>query len=333
MKYWQLITKNSLKLATVSGRQPVDREIRVKVDKVLLTPSDLLIYDERVAHSYPFIPGRFAIGTVCEGYGVDEKGNSSFQYHFKRNEKVILRSFYRDEEKRPTTLGVHHHGLMRDFVYVKQDEIFHIPPSVKEEDALFMGLIAIAEGVIEESKAEEGDFVLVCGEDTMSLIICQLLLYYKIVPVLITSSAEKVKAAKSLGIFYAYETSESLEENVFRITGGKYCNSAIYCNSMNRTSPSVAIGLVEHAANVVFAGTPDRSWPIDSALLTGKSLTISGIYSGFGYEHTALGILANHVIDFSKIDKTYENFDTVNASYERFAQSDEKYHVEIVKIG
>lgn len=333
MKFWQLIAKDSLKQSFQAAKPLSERELLVKVNKVLLTPSDLLVYDEKLPLSYPILPGSYAVGTVCEGYGVDPEGDKKESSgKFYRGEKVALRTYSETEDGLPVISGVHKNGYLSDFTHLTQEKVFHIPSSVTEDEALFLGPVSLAEAAIEALDPDEGDFVLVSGENVLSLLLCQLLLYYKVVPVYVSSSQEKTALAKSLGVFYAFESGESAQENIFRITGGKLCDGAIYCHTMNRTAPSLVMNGVSFGAKVVFCGLGEKSWSVDSVLLTTKALTLKGVYSGQGHEHTAMGILAGHVLNFNKLLRRDADFSSLPEAYDFLSENASNYPVAIVKI-
>lgn len=334
MKNWQLIAKSSLKLTDTDGRPPVDKEVRVKIDKVLLSASDTILYEGKYNTPYPVTPGCYAVGRVSSGYGVDYVGDeSSAQFPFVRNEKVILRSFFLDKDDMPVTTGVHINGYLKDFAYVPIGDLFHIPPGVSDDDALYLGFVSVAENAIDRLRAEEGDFVLVAGDDILSVIICRLLLYYKSVPILITSTDEKVARAKKAGIFYSFRTNEELKDNIYRITSGRYCDGAIYTNAINKTSPSVIMNFMRPQTNLIFVGICDRTWPIDSDILTRKALNISALYTGYGYEKIALNLLTGKLINFGAFERESVPFANLPSAYESLIKKNKTgYAVDIINI-
>lgn len=333
MKYWQLIAKNSLKLFETSGKKPEGKEIRVKISKILLTRTDNLIYNGTINAPYPFTMGSYAIGKVSEGYGVDMTGEgSTIEFAYKRNERVLLRTFSADEDNNYIA-GINAPGLLKDYAYVTAENLFHIPSVISDDEALLLGLVAYAEAVIDRLKTEEGRFVAVSGEDILSVILCQLLLYYKHIPVLITSSTEKAAFAKKCGIFYSLTTGEELRENIFRITGGRYCDAAVYINTMNKVSPAIILGLVNKDAHVVFAGMCDKVWSMDSSAITQKNLVVVGVNSGYGYERSAINIIANKAIHFFDFEKNYTDFMYAPNVFEKFAAPETApYPLEIITV-
>lgn len=333
MKYWQLIAKNSLKLFETSGKKPEGKEIRVKTSKILLTKTDNLVYNGTIDVPYPFTMGSYAIGKVSEGYGVDMTGEgSTIEFSYKRNERVLLRTYSADEDNHYIA-GINAPGLLKDYAYVTARDLFHIPSVISDDEALFLGLVAYAEAVVDRLNTEEGRFVAVSGEDILSVILCQLLLYYKQIPVLITSSAEKAAFAKKCGVFYSLTTGEELRENIFRITGGRNCDSAVYINTMNKVSPSIILGLVNKDAHVVFAGICDKGWPMDTSAVTQKNLIVVGVNSGYGYEKSAINIMANKAVHFFDFKKSYTDFMYAPNVFEKFAAPETvPYPLEIITV-
>ncbi len=308
MKNWQVISKNSLKLYEHPSAKPEGDEVKIKIDKVLLSRYDLLAYNGSLSANYPYTPGRFAMGRISD---IGETGKK-----FDKNARVVLRSSNLDEENNVTIAGIDYSGYLRDFVCVDESRFFILPNFISDDDALILGTLALSEAIVEKLNAEKGDVILVSGESKHSIILCQLLLYYKIIPVLVEASEKLAALAKRCGVFYTFKPDENLDENVFEVTGGRLCNGAVYFNLSNKTPTSKILNLIIPKSPVVFAGQSDKALTVDTAIITKKQLSVSGVFSGYGFERTAINSLVNKAIDLSPFKKRYMKIDEVPDFYE-----------------
>ncbi len=312
MKSWQLISKNTLKLYDQPGKAIGADEVKIKISKVLLTKSSALVFDGSAPVPYPFIPGSYAIGRVSES------GENCAAYG--RNDRVVMRTAAPDGEGRPLIAGIDKTGFLRDFVNARHDEFFTLPPSVSDDEALLLGMLSLAEATIDALHAKKGEFIAVSGGSDFSVILCQLLLYYKIIPILIETGEERISFARQCGVFYAFRNDDALQSNIFEITGGRFCNGAVYANMSNGVSPVSLIDLAVENSAVIFAGPGNKSWNIPSSVIARRQLCLRGVYSGSGFEMSAINSLANKAIDLSHFEKTYTPMDGVPAVFERLSR-------------
>lgn len=326
MKTWQLISKNSLKMYEQPGKPLNANEVRIKLNKVLVTKTAMLVYDGTFSAHYPFTPCSYAVGRIAEC------GSTSSAY--ERNTRVAMKSSSENKGGKSFALGIDAPGYLKDFAVTTQKDFFVLPASVADDEALLLGVLSLCEAVIAKIKAEKGQFVIVSGGSDFSVIMGLLLLYHKVVPILIETDESKIEFAKKNGIFYAFKADENLESNVFEITGGRMCDGGIYNNLSGKISPSAILNLVTDGSNVAFAGVPYKSCNIDSSVISKKQLVLSGVYTGDGYEMTAINALANKAINLSTFKKNYYSFDSTPEVFEALSEIDtcDNHTMEIITV-
>lgn len=293
MKQWQLVAKKALKMnsATPSESRLQDGAIKIKIEKVMLTSDDVLLYAGAIPVTYPFIPGSYAVGKVSEV----AKNVSSYT----RSMRVVMRGTQFIDGEGAVFLGRNRPGFMRDFITVTCNDFYPLPSSITDEEALFVGLIAQAEAVIAKLSPERGDVVAVMGGSCLAIIICQLLLIRKVIPVYIDADDGRRAIARKNGVFYTLKPEDELTESVTEITGGRMCGGGIYSFTGNSTPVGDIFRLVSYGSAVIFTG--DSSRPVNLSLydITHKDLKLCGVYSGLGYELSALNSIINKAINLT----------------------------------
>jgi len=293
MKLWQLVAQKALKMnsATPSTEKIPDGRIKIKIEKVMLTADDALLYSGALPVKYPFILGTYAVGKVSEP--------AKDVTDYPRSMRVVMRCTKRGRDGETNFFGRNFSGYLRDFITVTCDDFYPIPPSITDEEALFMGLIAQAEAVIAKISPDVGDIVAVMGGSVLSVIICQTLLSGKVIPIYIDSDSGRQNIARACGIFYTLTPDENLISNVNQITGGRMCNGGIYSYTGNSAPANDLFKLVSDKATIVFTGDSVRPVNLSFYDITKKSLTLCGVYSGDGYELSALNRIINKTVDLT----------------------------------
>lgn len=326
MKTWQLISKKALKMYEQPGKPLNANEVRIKLNKLLITKTAMLVYDGTFSAHYPFTPCSYAVGRIAECGSVCSA--------YERNTRVAVKSSLTNKDGKALAIGIDAPGYLKDFVVTTQKEFFVLPSSVADDEALLLGMLSLSEAVITKIKAEKGQFIIISGGSDFSVIMGLLLLYYKVIPILIETDESRIAFAKKNGIFYAFKADENLNNNIFEITGGRMCDGGIYNNLSNKIPPSLILNLVMNNSNIAFAGVPYKSYNVDSSVVSQKQLVLSGVYTGDGYEMTAINSLANKAINLSSFKKNYYSFDNAPEVFDFLASSDtcDNQTMEIITI-
>ena len=294
MKIWQLAYPHNLQHVTAPDLKLTSDKVKVKITKALLTESDVAVYTGAIKVKAPFIPGRFAIGQVTE------TGEDSF---IKKGERVYLAGVTEDELS-PTGLriaGETADGFYRDFVLAGVDDVYPLPASVSDEAAFLIDPIALAERVIDEMQVSVGQHVLVLGGGLYANVLCQILIYHRAVPILADNNPERLARAKQSGIYYTFPNDETLRDNVLSVTGGKFADAAVYLAYANRSEPSVLFPLVKRDAFVAFCAPSGKSLHVNLEYALQNNVTVKGITESREFVSTAINLLANKAVNYTKI--------------------------------
>jgi len=312
MKLWQLVSPKALKMnsAAPSNDRLPDGAIKIKIEKVMLTQDDALLYSGAVPLKYPFVPGCYAIGRISE-VAKDVTSN-------KRSMRVAMCSAaVRDGAT--YFYGRNTAGFMRDFITVTRNDFYVLPPSITDDEALFIGLVARAEAVVNKLSAVRGNIIAVMGGSCLAIIVCQMLLHNKIIPIYIDSDEERRALARSNGIFYTLSPGEDLFNGVHEITGGRLCDGGIYSFTGNNSTLNDLFRLSVFGARIVFTGESNRPVNLSSYDITRKDLTLCGVYSGLGFEMSAINSIINKAVLLVNYKKNSSPDSLLPEAYERLS--------------
>ena len=274
---------------------------KVKVTKVLLTPEDVftLFGDEQV--NYPIIPGHIGLGQVSDAsegaYNI--KGTRVYVNPVKSCGVCV--ECLSDREERCSNFkraGKDVDGFLRDFAVVKNNDLYALPTSVKDSDALLIDYIALAISAIDKLNIIKGEHVAVIGGGIIGTIVALLIIYYQGVPILIDSNHEHLDRARNAGIYYNLFSDNKVEKEVSELTGAHMTQKVVYVADSN-INTDLAIKLAAHSAKVGFVGFSAPSLKVNFSLAMRKQLEFVCVTNGYGFTEQAINVIANKVVDLS----------------------------------
>lgn len=318
MKAWHLLAPRELKEFEQNDDAPAEGEAKIKIFNVLLNSFDYMLYDGSVETTYPFTPGRFAVGKVVAlGENADsiEKGNRVFidplfpDKQFKGDSTPLL-------GMNSTKLaGQTCDGFLTPSVTVNADNLYALPDSVSNESALYTYMVALAESALDKIGELKGKYIAVVGATALGIILCQLLVYYQAVPILIDSRTTRLESAKQCGVTYAFLNDETLDSNVNEITGAAFADGAVYVAAGNAVVNAVAFRVTAPEKNVVFCGFAPDSLQVNLEIALKKQLHLVCVSSAADNIASAINLLANKAVDVSRFNCRTYMLDDVEKAY------------------
>ena len=293
MKTWKLTTPNTLEHQTTDDLKISAGLSKVKITKALVSDSDASIFCGATKVKYPIVPGRFAIGQVTE----TDEGT-----YLNRGDRVYLSPCAENEL---TELGFEFagkdvDGFYCDFTLATADTAYTLPASVSDEAAFLIDPVAVAEKVVDELNLSAGQHVLVLGGGLYGNILCQILIYHRLVPILADNNTTRLELAKKSGIYYTFPNDDTLHDNVLRVTGGKLAEGAVYFAFNNPSEPSAIFAHVSNGAHVAFCSRDEKVLSINLQNAMRRNVTITGITECGEYISNAINLLATKVVNFSQ---------------------------------
>ena len=304
MKTWKILSPKVLTEEERPDNITADTQAKVKVTQVLFTGTELSAYLGHPKPKYPLIPGRFAVGVV---------GETGAACTVEKNERVYFRDcspcgacpacLHGDADNcaEPKTAGVNMDGYMRDFVVAQESGLSPLPPSVSDDEALFIGIVSHCEAVIDRLNVAKGTHVAVLGAGEIGNILSQLLIYHQAVPILIDSDEEKLAVAAQCGVYYTVKADETMEENIARITSGRLAAGSVY-SSFCGLAPDLPFGITAAGGIVVYTGYgfPEISAQLKTAL--DKHLTLTSVSNDRSGDAAAINLLVNKAVNLAPLN-------------------------------
>ena len=280
MNNWQIIEPKRLGgITTTENLENVDH-VKIKTTKCFISANDLNLFKGDLKREYPFTPCSIAVGQVVETL---KESN-----YINKGSKVYL----------PTSFCNGANGYLRDFVILPSNEVFVLPETVSEDDALFINHISLAITIIDKLNIERGNHVAIVGGSFLANIIAQLLMYYQSVPILIDSNEKNLDIAHKTNVYYTLVADKNLESEVLSITGGRKCRKVIYVSDSN-ASIDIIDKVACDDAQVGVTGITTTKSKLSCSFAFDKQLNVTFIKDGSENVETAINLLAQKAIILS----------------------------------
>lgn len=306
MQGWQITKAGVLENVTkVEPLTDVD-SVKVRVMKTLVTCEDVVTFlgeDKKV--KFPVVPCTSAIGQINE-LPIEspylEKGTRVYVSSVKNCDKCPHCVTGSPENCYDFSIaGKNRDGFLKDFALVDASDVFPLPPSIRDEDAVYIELIKLALSVIDQLSIEKGQHVAIIGATVLGTILAQLIIYYQGVPILIDSSDEKLELAKRSGVYYVVNSEHGPEKEVAAITGGRMALKVVH-ESRSGMPFDLAIKLAAPTASVAFVGFSFPNVRLSLQTAFEKRVNCFGVTNGYGNCESAINMLANKAVDLSNYD-------------------------------
>lgn len=292
MKGWKLTKPLSFTETEIDESPISDPHAKVRITKSLISLQDVLKYNGTIEVN-DVVLGSSAIGVISETdnnlFGV-EKGKRVFLGNAVKNH----------DDKELSFAGEDYDGFFRDFASLSLDNVFLLPDSVSDEDALFINHIALAIEIIDKLNINKGDYVSVIGDNSFAIILSQLLTYYQAVPIMASSSQKNFIVAKNSNVYYVLNSEQNWQKEVFTITGGRLTDKVVYVSDCNIPVIKAFIASAPNAS-VALTGSFTSSNTFSFAQAIRKQLEIKCISYSDKNVPTAINLLANKAINLSSL--------------------------------
>lgn len=300
MNVWKLTAPEKLSRESELTPEPQEGELKVRVTDVLLSTIDACLFNGAVKAPYPIVPGRFAIGRI-----MNEDGPESL----KKGTRVVLHTFPQPEDTGTEKLdfsadgmrirGQTENGFLRDFVCVRESDVTAVPESLSDEAALVTELVALAKAALDTLNVQKGQHIAVIGGDMLGIIVCRLLIYQQISPILIDNHTDRLEFAKQNGVYYTSYADDSLIDRIAQITGGRLADGAIFVTTSGLQDKSFPFRVSARGTNTVFCGFHAGDLMVNLDLAFRKQIAVYGVADTEDYLPTAVNLLANKAVDLS----------------------------------
>lgn len=275
---------DELKLNEVSIPEPKVNEILVKMRALSLNYRDLLVING-VANWKPASPRIPVSDGVGEIVSVGE--NVTRVKVGDRVAGIFLPKWLDGEltvEKYVLPLGgATADGVLAEYIVFNEQSVVKIPNNLTDEESATLPVAAMTawHAVSRRSKVKSGETVLIQGTGGVSLFALQFVNALGGLPIVISSSDEKLERAKDLGAFATinYKNFPNWDEKIIELTNGGGVDHVIETvggENLNKSLNSVKLN-----GSISFIGLlAGLSAPINTYQFVTKNVEIHGIETG-----------------------------------------------------
>jgi len=338
MKAWQIKAPNIIEETTRQDNLESVSSSKIKITKALISDNDALTFIGNDDCNYPIIPGRNAVGIITETgsncFGIEKNDRVYINPIRNCGECYNCKSGNKSDCIDTQIAGENYEGFLRDFAVIPCSELFTLPDSVSDDNALFIEHIALSISIIDKLNIKKGEHVAIIGASTLGILLCQLIIYYQGVPILIEKNDANLEIANKSGIYYTLKNDSQILKNVSDLTGGRMTEKCVYITDCTMNT-KLALNLTSYSGSVAFAGFNSNKISIDFAAAMKKQLTVVGITDGYGHTAAAINILVNKALNFSAFNFAtigYNAIPKILSEKAKQIQNGEKTTETIVKL-
>ena len=321
MKGWKITKPLTLTEQEVNENVESNNLTKVKITKALINLSDVLRFNGEL-DGESVVLGSSGIGVISEAqtnlFGLEKGQHVYIEPNRACEECYSCKSGNTTRCSELKVAGVDFDGFLSDFTSVDPKELFILPESVPDFEALFIDHISLAISVVDKLGIQKGDYVAIIGANNFGNILAQLLIYYQAVPIVVTNNDEDFKIAKNSGIYYVLNQDDNWQKEVASITSGRMAKSVVYISDCN-IPITKAFALASYNAGVAYTGVSYRNGSISFAQAVKKQLRIICVNSGFGNTAASINLIANKAINLSGLKLDTSTYDKVPSVLEKMS--------------
>lgn len=296
---------------------------KVKILSVLMTPEDFQTINGDETAIYPVIPGRIAIGQISDANpnAYLSKGTRVYINPTAACGECFNCLAGRDENCCDFKIaGKNTNGYLRDFAVVNNRQMYFLPPSVKDNEALLIDYIALSLSTIDKLDIKKGEHVAVIGGGIIGLLISLLIIYYQGVPILIDGNDKNLEKAKNAGVYYNLFSDNKVESEVSELTGAHMAQKVIYIAYSN-INTDLALKLASNNAKIGVVGFSSPNLKVNFRLAMAKQLEFCCITNGYGYTEKAINMIANKAINLNMFSFDKLKYDSSESEIKKRAKA------------
>lgn len=337
MKVWKLESPKKMSLEESAPTALASGLVKVKIEEVLFSTTDLDVYNGVAKRPYPFVMGRNAVGVISEVFA---KEKTLFKKMDRvaiepyvvcnRCEECLQQDFQRCSELQ--YMGQNSEGLLKNFVDVSINQVHRLPDNLSNEKALFVSYVAFCLNIVNALHLKKGGHVVIFASTKTGIILAQLVAYYQAVPILVSNNEDLLESARELGIYYCLNSKEvDVEREILTTTGGRLCRKVVLFSDSE-----FSVKDVYHAASInadiCLAGMSNKDSKLSLAQISQKHLNIFGVYNGVGSFSSAINLLVTGTVQVEKLIGSTISFNALDKELAKIKTSDLALKSKIIKV-
>jgi NADPH:quinone reductase-like Zn-dependent oxidoreductase len=275
---------DKLNARTVPTPAPGPTEVLARISALSLNYRDLLVINGVGGWKppRPVVPISDAVGTIVAAgervtrFRVGDRISAAFLPQWRNGP---LRS---DSYVRPVG-GPINRGMLAEFVAIDENEAVRTPHSLDDAHAATLPIAAVTawHAVARRSRVRAGETVLIHGTGGVALFAAQLTLALDGIPIMTSSSDEKVSKLQALGVANTinYRTTPDVGQEAVKMTHGVGVDHVI--ETIGGENLNVSLAAVKIGGTISFIGLiAGLGAQINTYEFVTKNVTIHGIETG-----------------------------------------------------
>lgn len=331
MKLYTANGNKDFKVVELENNAP-EELIKLKISMVYPTLADLSVYEGKLDIDYPRVPCRLATAIV---------GEERLEYGLKFGSRVLLNPYVNpivpeeDDYSEVDVYGIHKDGFLRDFVSMPIDNVIPFPEEVKEDEAIFTDIVAVALGIINEIKPEKGEYIALIGGSLLMNVTAQLALYYQAIPIVISADERALALAEKVGVYYTInERLEDVKKKVFSITGGRMADHTVQ-HAIGNVNPRFTYSLASRGGDCIIAALNSNYIPrqeVDISMIAQNNLVVKGVSCGLREFNSAINVLAQKILKFDGFIDHIVPLQEAKELFEELSQDNFRYQCAVIRV-
>jgi NADPH:quinone reductase-like Zn-dependent oxidoreductase len=274
---------DGLKLVEIERPEPGPHEVLVKLHAASLNRRDLFVVQGRYGRA-PLKPNLVPLSdgageVVMVGHGVTR---------VKQGQRVagtFTQAWYGGEltqEARGTVLGGGLDGVLAEYRVFDEEGLVHIPDHLSYEEAATLPCAGLTawHALFEQKPLQPGNTVLILGTGGVAIFALQFAKLAGAVPIVISSSDEKLARAKALGAAHTvnYKSVPEWGAEVRTLTGGRGVDLVVEIGGSGTLQRS--LDAVRMGGHIALLGVLTGKAEIDPGPFLQKSCSVKGLLTG-----------------------------------------------------
>lgn len=302
--------EGNIRLVDMPEPQPGPKDVKIKVEYAGICGTDIHISHDEFPTRPPVILGHEFSGVIVE------IGSDVTKY--KVGDRVVAENSWQTcgvcylcRSGRDTlcperiTVGLHQNGVFAKYVLYKEHLLHKIPENVDMlSAALTEPLACVVHGILENSRINTGDVVVVTGPGPIGLLAAQVAESQGAVVVLVGTSADenRLTIAKDLGIDYIVNVEQGNSGDLIDSLTQKQGADVILECSGNESAAQMGLDLVKKLGIFTQIGLYGKPIRLDFDKINFKELKIFGCLAQTNYSYRrSLKLLSENKVNTKKL--------------------------------
>lgn len=311
-------------------------EVLIKVKEVGICGTDIAAFNgDSPSFSYPGIIGHEVVGEVIEV----EKNNNLIA-----GDRVIVKPYRYCGSCYPCkigktnccenlkVLGVQTDGAMKEYLSYPLELVYKIPSTISWTHATVIEPLSIALHVVNRTKIEDGQYVVIMGAGTIGNLIAQVIIDRGAIPILVDPLNKRLELAKEIGIKYVINPKNTNLSKYLKLITNNNTVPVVIEASGAIEAVKESFNIISYAGNLILVGWTNEELTINTSIIIKKELNIRGSRNCTTEFDSAIKLMGKKKINVKKIISNVVDVGKVSSIIKDMSDNPENYMKVVVKF-